>query len=387
MSADIQAQITANSSQAVAAIDQISAAMDRLKKKTNSANKESVDLQKKVRDDFKKTGEGVARAGGPMGSIGGRLLGGLGMGGAIGGASVALAALTLALNALSAASARAVDAVGKQAAAEDKIKAAQDAGEKAVVEQGKLGLAQASYLRPLIAQGGQPALKKLKSLETQGVESPDAAKGLQSVLVRYPNQPLDSGPAKILIYEATLLTKVGMKFSDAIEALVEKGGMGDYATAQHSAARVYRDFTGDMRGNPDEKFETALYNVKDDKLLNFEEGLRKKDSKKYENQRTKALGVGDALASELAAAMDPVSKAMLDLYNSNMRTQEVLDRQAAAESDLSRALATAARAWGMGPGSARQIADDNRIAVANAAISTPPAAPAPSAKALAKPDR
>lgn len=363
MSSDIQAQVTANTGPAVTAIDQIRAAMDRLIQKFRTATTVSQDMQKKISGGFKEGSAGVARAGGALGSIGGRVLGGVGMGGPIGIASAGLAVLTAGITALSAASARAVKAVEAQIDVENKFQDARDKGEKALEDSAKKGADQAPKLRQVIAQGGPAADSAIRKLETRGVDTESAAKGLQAIIARFPGQDLNSGAPAEILAQAEGLAKVGMKFDDAVGKLIERGGMGNPASAYRQASLIYKEFTG-SRGDPMDLYHKAQVNVSGSKFLTDEEAARKKLGQLPGIQRDQS---GDLLKNAMdtvGEAMKPTNKLLLDAYNLQEKQLEQMQRAADAQWWLARILTTAGRTYGLSEGSEKQKVDSARIALA-----------------------
>lgn len=363
MSADIQAQVTANTAPAVTAIDQVGAAMDRLSRKTKNATKEAQDLQKKVNGGFKEASAGVARAGGPVGSVGGRLLGGIGMGGPIGGLSVGLTALTTAVTALSAASARAVQAVQAQIEVENKLDDARDKGDKATVDLAKKGAEQAPKLRQVIAQGGPAAYDTLAKLEKQGVDTESAAKGLQAIIARFPGQDLNSGAPAETIAQAEGLARVGMKFDDAVTKLIERGGMGNPESAYRQASLIFKEFTG-SRGDPMQLYHQAQVNVSGNKFLTDEERARMKLGALPAIQREASGSLLKDALETVGASMKPTNKLLLDAYNLQLKQLEQMQRAADAQWWLAKVLTTAGRTYGLSEGSEQQKVDDARKAFA-----------------------
>jgi hypothetical protein len=366
---DIQANFTAQTSQATASIDQVGAAFDRMTAKVKKANKEAKDLQAQVSKGFKQSAEGISKAGGPLGSIGGRVLGGIGMGGGLGIASAGLAVITTSLSALTAASDRAVKTVTDTAAAIDKLQAAADKGQKGVEAQASAGAAQAPTIRKLFSMGGKGALNKLGDLEQEGISTDSAAAGLQSLMSRFPGRDLGSGAAGNAIAQAGNLAKLGMDFKDAIDALIQQGGLGDPESARRSAALVYRNQSG-QRGDPAELFRNALSRVGDSQYLTDEEEARRIAGKLPGSQRARSGELPGMAREELAKAVEPVSAALLEANNIAQKIQDLLQQQADAEFGLVRWLKTAGRAYGLSQGSAQQLANDNANANA-AALSRP----------------
>ena len=357
MSNDIQGSVTADTAPAVAAINQVTGAVDKLTSKTKAANKETQDLQKRVNGQFKEASAGVARAGGPVGSIGGRILGGAGMGGTLGAASVALAALTTVIGAVGAASSRAVEQMGRQIEAENKLTEARTKAEKDIDAQAKAGAAQAPVMRNVIAMGGPAAVKALEKLEKKGIDTPTAAAGLQAIMIRYPNQALDARPSSEVIFRASMLTELGMKFDDAVKALVARGGMDSPESSARQAQLIYKQFTG-QRGDPGKIFDDAMYNVRSNAYL--------KDVKKSAEiegaipaiQRGQVGSLEMTARENLAAAVDPLSKHLVEANALAVKQLDAMQRMANEQFALMRWLTTSGRAFGLSAGSEQQKLND-----------------------------
>lgn len=363
---DIQGQVLLNSSPAVAAVDQVGNAMDRLATKTRRANKEAVDLQSRVERDFKRTGQAASKAGGPLGSIGGRVLGGLGMGGPLGVAAVGLAALTTSATALTAASDRAVESARKAVEEENKLHDAREKGQRAMQTQAVAGAQQAPTVRRLVAMLGYSGEDHLGRLEESGISTSSAASGLEALVRRFPNQALtgDTAPANA-IEQAKRLQLLGMDFSEAIERLIQHGGLGTQAGAERSAALVFKQFSG-LRGNALESYQNGLARVGSSKSLADEQRFRELEGAIPGIQRRRSGELAGVAAQDLAEARSPVSKALNDLSQINQKQLDQLTKMAEAESAIARWLKTSARTFGLGQGSARQQLGDQVEANATA---------------------
>jgi hypothetical protein len=365
MSNDIQTQVTAQTGQSVAALNQVTSAMDRLANKTKAASKEAQDLQKKVNGTFKEAGAGIAKAGGPLGSVGSRLLGGIGMGGPLGVASVGLVAVTTALNALSAASNRAVEAVGKVIEYEEKNRAAREKGAKEEQAQAEKGAAQEGAVRPLIAKGGAVAERELVRLERKGIDTTTAARGLERIATRFPGQPLDSGAGKNAIDQALNLASLGMRFDEAIEKLLARGGLNTFDSSMRSGDLVYKEFTG-QRGDPAEIRAEAIKNVARSTYLTDVEKKRQIEGQIPETQRNRSGDLELAARENLAAAVAPMAKALLEANVLAQRQIDAMQRQADAQNILMRWITTSGRAFGLSAGSEQQKVNAEIEARANA---------------------
>lgn len=357
MSNDLQAQVTADTGPAVTSVNKLTTAVNHLENKTKDATKAAQDYQKKVNGGFKEASAGVARAGGPLGSIGGRVLGGLGMGGGLGLASVALASLTTAFTALSAASDRAVAQVGRQIEQEDKLREARAKGEQDVEAQAKAGAGQEGALRPLIAKGGAEAERALIRLENQGIDTPTAARGIEAVIKRFPGQPLDSGAAKNAIDQAVNLESLGIRFDEAIEKLLARGGLNTFDGAMRSGDLVYKEFTG-QRGDPAELRNQAITNVASSEYLTNVQEAQRIQGALPASQRGRSGDLQTTAREDLAAAVDPMSKSLLEANVLATRQIAALERMANEQSALVRWLRTAGRTYGLSEGSERQKLND-----------------------------
>ena len=359
---DIQATFTAQTTQATQAIDQVGAAFDRMEAKVKKANKATKDLQAEFSKGLKQSGEAVGKAGGPLGSVGGRILGGVSMGGGLGILAGGLAAVTTAYSAISASSQKTIEDARSLADSIDKLGAAAEKGQKGVEAQAAAGAAQAPTIRKLFAMGGNGAMNMLKGLEGEGIDTDSAAGGLQAVMRRFAGQDLSRGAPANAIAQATNLSKLGMDFKDAIESLIQQGGLGDENSARRSAALVFRNQSG-QRGDPAELYRNALSRVADDEFLTNEEKARKISGRLPGSQRGRSGALVGMAQDNLALALDPLSKAMLENNKLVEKQLELQKMDAENQHILVRALEHSVKVYGemVGlnlPGSNRDIADE-----------------------------
>lgn len=337
MSSDLQATITGRDNGASAAIDQSTKAMERLEKQTRKATKEAKDLQREISTNYKKSGEAVSKAGGPLGSLGGRVLSGAGMDGGFGAAAVGFAALSTVWQAMQVVTVENTKSMHALIDAENKLSDARDRGKKTTEDNAKKGFGDADQVRQIVAIGGEVAYKKLGELEKSGVGTGEAVQVLLALMKRFPGQSLEgqSAPGRALQY-GTILQSTGMPFGSAVQQLIQGGGLNDPERVHSKAALIYKRFSG-QRGDASDLFSNAQEHVAGNRFLNDEENYREIVGR-IPGVRRGQSGAVDG-RSELAAVVAPIAAELVKLNLAN-------EKQLAALQQIAEINATnASRLW------------------------------------------
>ena len=315
---DLQATITGRDNGASAAIDQSTKAMDRLEKQTNKTTKATKDLQSEIKKGYRESSAAVAKAGGPLGSIGGRVLGGMGMDGNIGRAAVGFGVLSLALSAWVKVNEVAVERTQKLIDARKQLNAAEDSADKIKDAQGISGAGQASTIRGVLSQGGSFAAEMLKRIETSGLQvgQGDAASGLASLFSALRGQGLDLNgkEARYAVENGLDLARRGIPFSQAMAGLGD-GDLSNDKGVRRRAQRLYGNSIGAYGDSAADAFNDALKNTWNSDYLRAADQTNADLGKLpgIDRDSTITNGVG-AAKDQVAKASDPLSAAILTLF-------------------------------------------------------------------------
>lgn len=337
---DLQANITGRDNGASAAIDQSTKAMERLENQTRKTTKQAKDLQREIKDGFKQSGAAVAKAGGPIGSIGGRVLGGAGMDGNIGRAAVGFGLASLAFSALNKVIEVGVSKTRLLIAATQDLTAARDKGEKVKDDQAKAGATQRDDIARLqgllgtskgYVKSGDYAKSTsandlVANLNRQGFSTADASAGLVAAFqgtAHIADYDQRQAARANVVNEAGNLASLGLgKLPDLIQQLLDGGGTNDAGVVSRRAARMYSEFSGGF-ANPDKDYAGATRSIGRNPFISAADKMQVFAGKAQINERAQTTERGVSVATaDFVAALNPVLDAQ---RNANRLAQMQID--------------------------------------------------------------
>jgi hypothetical protein len=305
---------------------------------------------KKTGKAWRETGQAIAKVGGPLGEIVARFGGGFGMGEGLSRIAAAAAVAGIAFKAFNAVLERQAEDAREATEAWRKMGDAIDAAKEKSKGLATGALGQAGDRRRVRAVGGEEGIEQMDALTAGGiVGAGEASGGIAAIYGRFGR----TSRARAAINTARALAQTGVPFEQAAQGLVKAGGdLTAPGAARRVAGRIFNEHYG-RRGGGADGFDQALADTGGDVFL------RKAAEATGVRSRIDAVGrskveaglATTAAKGDLAAANDPTTAAVMQVYQTHLREIEVLERIAASQSDIALNWADIKNNLGIGKGS------------------------------------
>ncbi len=337
MSDDLQATISANLGNTLQALDQVNKRLDAIVKTSEKATSRAKDAQSQFSRTLKQGGEAASKAGGMVGSVGGRILGGAGIDGNMGRVAAGLGLAALAYSAFNKVIEARIDRTQKLIDAEKDLRTVHEQADATEKAQALRGATQATpNLRSVIALGAERG-GGVSELERSGLGSTEqAAAAIAAILKsRFTDGATSdfregSSSRRALNY-TKMLGSVGVPIDQAASQITA-GGMQDPEMVRRRAARIYQRHAGLTGGDAEQQLQDALGNVGKSDYLNAADQTNEQLGRMPGLDRSKTIAGGQAAAMEtVAQAIAPLAAGMTKLFQQQQQQLSDLGQLATAQ--------------------------------------------------------
>lgn len=337
MSDDLQATISANLGNTLQALDNVNKRLDAIVKTSVKATSASKDAQAQFSRTLKLGGEAAGKAGGLVGSIGGRILGGAGIEGNMGRVAAGLGLASLAFAAFNKVIEANTDRTQRLIEAQRKLQAVSDQADKATAGQAQSGAGQAGGMRFSIAMGGEVAERLIEILGKHGIGSKEAGQGLEAIMRQANLQGLKPNSPEVAnaVATAAALTKVGIPFAEGA-GTVAAGDISNPGVVQRRATKSFGRKAGLFGDAATSGYLHATENIDKSEFLTAATKVDSFQTQKEMVARNRTVWEGEADAQEdLAKYKNPYFAGLLDLGKEQNRVlMEIRNQGIAANETL-----------------------------------------------------
>jgi len=327
---DLQADLSANVGQTLAALKSVEDRILRIEAATKRANAASKDHQREVSKGYKEAGEAISKAGGE--GIG-KIIKSGGMEGIFGRIAVYGLAARTAWELIAVGIENSISKAELFLQATEKITEATNKALETRKQQAAAGESLVPGRKSLLAAGGDNAVGQAEIVVQSGLATlQEATQAVSAIYGKFG----DTTRARNAVTVASLVARGGGSFAEAAQGTLHAGAALDATdNARRLAGRLFKKQTGRIGGGDgvDQLYESIDRISNDPASQRFAQVSDIKNKTNKANLNTFIEGGTDKPHEELAAAIDPLSKNLVDL---NLTTQ----KQIAALETLAKAQGT-----------------------------------------------